>query len=95
MIFLEVKTRTGLEYGDPLEAINRLKIPRIRKSAKFFMADKRLMSLNPHFNVVSIVIDGRVINKLSKEGALFRDASLAMMLEGNKNIKIEHVENAF
>ncbi len=95
LIFLEVKTRTSLEYGDPLEAVGKLKISRIRKSASFYMAKNCFLYLNPHFDVISIVIDRGIVSKAFREGSLFIDVFSSEVLKGNKNVKIEYIENAF
>ena len=94
-MFLEVKTRTGLEYGYPLESIDRLKISRIRKSAKSYMVDKHFMSLNPHFNVISVIIDRKVAIKEFKDITNFMKTISYDILENNKNIKIDCIEDAF
>ena len=41
--FIEVKTRSGSEYGDPAEAVNESKQKRIRKSAECYLLNRRMI----------------------------------------------------
>ena len=43
-VFCEVKCRTGLGYGDPLEAITYAKVRRLRQLAAEWMASTRCRS---------------------------------------------------
>ena len=95
LIFTEVKTRTNLEYGDPLETINKLKISRIKRAASFYIASNKLSGFNPSFNVISIIISRSFIEEIAiKESTLQAITSLGA-LKDSKNLKIEHIENAF
>jgi len=95
LIFTEVKTRTNLEYGDPLETINKLKISRIKRAASFYIASKKLSGFNPSFNVISIIISRSFIEEIAiKESTLQAITSLGA-LKDSKNLKIEHIEDAF
>ena len=95
LIFTEVKTRTNLEYGDPLETINKLKISRIKRAASFYIASNKLSGFNPSFNVISIIISRSFIEEIAiKESTLQAITSLGA-LKDSKNMKIEHIENAF
>lgn len=95
LIFTEVKTRTNLEYGDPLETINKLKISRIKRAASFYIASNKLSGFNPSFNVISIIISRSFIEEIAiKESTLQAITSLGA-LKDSKNLKIEHIEDAF
>lgn len=84
-----------MEYGDPLETINKLKISRIKRSASFYIASNKLSGFNPSFNVISIIISRSFIEEIAiKESTLQAITSLGA-LKGSKNMKIEHIENAF
>ncbi len=41
--FIEVKTRSGSECGDPAEAVNESKQARIRKSAECYLLNRRMI----------------------------------------------------
>ena len=44
LIFVEVKTRSNMNYGDPLEAITALKQNQIKKAAMGFVSENDLYS---------------------------------------------------
>lgn len=39
-VFVEVKTRTGQEYGQPAESVGRVKQRKIRQTAAFYLAEQ-------------------------------------------------------
>ena len=55
LCFVEVKTRTGLDYGVPAEAVTRRKAQRIRGLAQQWLAEVRPPYAALRFDVVSIV----------------------------------------
>lgn len=42
LVFCEVKTRSSLDYGHPLESINLRKINRITKIASFYIGQQKI-----------------------------------------------------
>src|SRR5664279_4791931 len=61
MVFVEVKTREGKEFGDGGEAITPLKRRRMTQIAMDYMARQHLVDGPCRFDVVSILFDeGRV-----------------------------------
>lgn len=67
IIFVEVKTRTGKEYGEPERAINRDKQLNVRQAAKvFILKNEEYEDYDKRFDSVSVFIkDGReVINHI-------------------------------
>jgi putative endonuclease len=52
--FFEVKTRHGMNFGGPFDALTPLKKRRIRKTAKWFLAQKKGICLPCLFGVVGI-----------------------------------------
>ncbi|OFW64581.1 MAG: hypothetical protein A2Z35_00775 [Actinobacteria bacterium RBG_19FT_COMBO_36_27] len=95
LIFVEVKTRTGLEYGDPLEAVNKSKIKRIRKIASFYILQNKLLSSNPNFSVISVTLNINLIKEVFKKNNTLSEIITSDFLKINKDIKIEHIINAF
>lgn len=95
LIFIEVKTRTNLDYGDPLETINKLKISRIKRLASFYIATNKLSGFNPRFNVISIIINRSLIKKLAEKNNITYGITELNILEDKSLLKIEHIENAF
>jgi putative endonuclease len=57
LIFVEVKTRSSLAFGDPAEAVNRVKAVRLRKLALRWLAEHRQIPYwsQLRFDVVSVL----------------------------------------
>lgn len=56
LVFVEVKTRTNLEYGEPEYAITRSKIKQIKKMAELYLYDKNISEADCRFDVVAILL---------------------------------------
>ena len=56
-MFVEVKTRLNLEYGEPEYAINPKKIKQIKKMAELYLFDKEIEEANCRFDVVAILLN--------------------------------------
>lgn len=54
LVFLEVKTRRGDDYGGPLEAVDRRKRRKMTRLAQFYAQEKRLHDVPQRFDVVAI-----------------------------------------
>ena len=61
LVFAEVRSRTGTQYGEPSESVNRKKQDKIRKTAKYYLyCNRHLERYYCRFDVLSIVWqDGR------------------------------------
>ena len=56
LVFAEVRSRTGTEYGEPSETINRKKQDKIRKTARYYLyCNPYLEKYYCRFDVISIV----------------------------------------
>lgn len=55
LVFVEVKTRRNLEFGDGAEAVDRKKQEKIMKTAFYFLKNQRLEAHPFRFDVVSIL----------------------------------------
>ena len=53
--FIEVKTRTGDQYGYPSDSVTKTKQDRIRKAAEYYMQRRRLKWRNVSFDVYEIM----------------------------------------
>lgn len=64
IVFVEVKTRTGTEYGAPFEAISPAKQWRLSRLATYYLTVKRLLDRPCRFDAVSVLVDanGRVLD---------------------------------
>lgn len=56
LVFVEVKTRRKLSYGQPHESVTWQKIERIRKTAYSFMFERRLCSVPCRIDVIEILL---------------------------------------
>ena len=65
LVFIEVKTRTSREFGEPWEFVDRQKQQILRNAADEFIADYDLGQYAFRFDIVSVV---------GKETQLFRNA---------------------
>jgi len=54
IVFVEVKTRTGIGFGTPLEAVEFRKQRKMIRAAQFFLNAKRLTQREARFDVVGI-----------------------------------------
>ena len=57
LVFVEVKTRSTLIYGNPSEAVNIYKQNKIRKVAEQFLLENKLDGFHCRFDVIEIVGD--------------------------------------
>jgi putative endonuclease len=57
LVFIEVKTRTGGDYGHPASSVTHHKQRQISKSAQYYLAEHNLFDTPARFDVISIVID--------------------------------------
>jgi putative endonuclease len=63
LVFVEVKSRSGESFGDPLEAVGPEKARRLRRAAEGFLArNPELLELEIAFEVVAV--RGREIERI-------------------------------
>ncbi len=56
MVFVEVKTRTTLEYGLPAEAVDEIKKEHILKAAKYYLHINNMEEYELRFDVIEVFI---------------------------------------
>ena len=56
IIFIEVKTRSNLKYGNPAEAVNKEKQRHIKQAAKYYIYRNSLTSLAIRVDVIEVYI---------------------------------------
>lgn len=55
VVFCEVKTRSGVDYGAPLDAVSRHKVRRLRDLAMAWLREFRLEGCPVRFDVISVL----------------------------------------
>jgi len=58
LVFVEVKTRRGIGFGSPAEAVGPRKQRQIIRTAKWYLNDSPHEKLQPRFDVVAITVQG-------------------------------------
>ncbi len=58
LYFIEVKTRSNLDYGNPYEAVNQRKIHHIKKLAQYYLLKNNFIDYKLKVAVFSILIEG-------------------------------------
>lgn len=57
LVFVEVKTRTGLLHGTPLEAITKHKIQKLMRTAQFYISFNKPQQTSYRFEAIGVLID--------------------------------------
>ncbi len=55
LVFIEVKTRSGLSHGSPAEAVNKRKQRQISRAAQCYLAEQQLFDSPARFDVISVL----------------------------------------
>jgi len=56
LVFIEVKTRSNLKYGNPIEAVNKQKQKHIKRVAKYYIYKKHISHIAVRIDVIEIYI---------------------------------------
>ncbi len=59
VVFCEVKTRRGLDFGPPVEAVTPVKVRRLRGLALRWLTEQRSPYVDIRFDVISVVARSR------------------------------------
>jgi putative endonuclease len=62
LYFIEVKTRSNVNYGKPFESVNRGKIYHIKKAAQYYLLKNKFEGYKLKISVFSILIEGKKID---------------------------------
>ncbi|PJA97767.1 MAG: YraN family protein [Ignavibacteriales bacterium CG_4_9_14_3_um_filter_30_11] len=55
LVFVEVKSRTNLNFGDPIFALTKRKMAQLRKIADSYLYEKKLDDIDCRFDVITIL----------------------------------------
>lgn len=94
LIFIEVKTRTNLNYGYPEESVSGFKIKKIKDVAKFFIANNNSFSnFNFRFDVISIIVDKNLAESILCDDIIKNNDIKKIFSSAGS--KFEHIKDAF
>ncbi len=58
-VFVEVKSRKNLEFGDPVYAVTKNKIKQIKRMAELYLYDKEIDEIDCRFDVITVLLRGK------------------------------------
>lgn len=64
LVFVEVKSRSNINYGYPSESVNYKKKRKITNVAKYYIFDNSLENLSIRFDVIEIYLNEKKINHI-------------------------------
>ncbi len=64
LVFVEVKSRSNINYGYPAESVNYKKKRKITNVAKYYILDNSLENLSIRFDVIEIYLKEKKINHI-------------------------------
>ena len=62
IVFIEVKTRSSIDFGQPSEAVNSIKLKHMYKAAKYFLYKSHCMNNFIRFDVIEVLIENGKFN---------------------------------
>jgi putative endonuclease len=93
IIFTEVKTRTTLSFGYPEEAVNYIKIQKIKRVANNFIISNHLEDFEIRFDVISLKLNNMLFS--GKEEKILLEENKLLLQEYIKNNDPEIIRNKF
>ncbi len=55
-VFVEVKTKNNLEFGDPVYSVTKNKIKQLKRMAELYLYDKDIDEVDCRFDVVTVLL---------------------------------------
>ena len=65
LVFVEVKSRSNINYGYPSESVDYKKKRKITNVAKYYILDNSLENLSIRFDVIEIYLNEKKINHIA------------------------------
>lgn len=62
LYFIEVKTRSNLNYGKPFESVGKRKIYHIKKAAQYYLLKNKFEDYKLKISVFSILMEGKKVD---------------------------------
>jgi putative endonuclease len=60
LVFVEVKSRQNLEFGDPVLAITKNKMAQLKKVANAYLFEKEIREIECRFDVITVLFKGKI-----------------------------------
>ena len=60
LVFVEVKSRTNLEYGEPEYAVTKNKIRQVKRIAEAYLYEKEINNVDCRFDVVTVLFRSKI-----------------------------------
>ena len=60
LVFVEVKSRQNLEFGDPILAITKNKMAQLKKVANAYLFEKEIREIECRFDVITVLFRGEI-----------------------------------
>jgi putative endonuclease len=57
-VFIEVKSKKNLEFGDPVYSVTKNKIRQLKRMAELYLYDKGIDEIDCRFDVVTVLLRG-------------------------------------
>jgi putative endonuclease len=57
-VFIEVKSKKNLEFGDPVYSVTKNKMKQIKRMAELYFYDKEIAEADCRFDVVTVLLRG-------------------------------------
>lgn len=58
IVFIEVKSKKNLEFGNPVYSITKNKMKQIKRMAELYLYDKEIKEIDCRFDVVTVLLRG-------------------------------------
>lgn len=62
IVFIEVKTRSNINFGQPSEAVNRIKQKHMYRTAQYFLYKSNSLNKYIRFDVIEVLIENGKFN---------------------------------
>ena len=65
LVFVEVKTRKNLEFGDPIQGVTKSKQRQVRKIAEGYLMEKNISDIDCRFDAIGVLLQGNEAPKIN------------------------------
>jgi putative endonuclease len=55
-VFIEVKSKKNLEFGDPVYSVTKNKMKQIKRMAELYLYEKEIAEINCRFDVITVLL---------------------------------------